>query len=254
MKIKTIGIPRYLFYSKYKEFIKNYFEYLGYNVVLSSKYPEIIKNKLRCNVYNKYLSHINNLTNKCDIILVPYMYENTTDETICPILENIHTIIFNDIKNIITFNLNNSVTIIKNTIKIDKNIPKIIISYLLAKLDYKKSIKKQQNAQRELFQSNRKKILIVTDEYYEEKININPEYATLYSKYLDEKTAIDYYRTHPQKTKLYSIKLMLGSIYYYNFTVDKILIIYHNNCKYDILKHIKNLPNNIQKKISISKN
>ena len=139
MKIKNIGIPRYAYYNKYKEFIKNYFEYLGYNVILSNKYQNKAINSNRCYLYSQYKSHIISLKERCDFVVVPYERNNEKKESICPILENMNTIIKKEISNILTFNIKYKLSIIKETLKINKNIPKIIISYILALLDYHKN-------------------------------------------------------------------------------------------------------------------
>lgn len=253
MKIKNIGIPRYLYYSNYKSFIKNYFEYLGYNVILSRKEIGQLETKKRCKIYRTYLNHILYLKNKCDLVVVPYQNKITKLEEFCPIVENMNTIIKNIVSNIFTFNIQHPITIILSTLKINKNIPKIIISYILARIDYKKDIKRKNQQQYEEINTNTKHILIVTNSYYEYEISHkkNNKYNYIYSNYLKETTRLDYYENYSQKTDIYFIKLMIGSIYFCHNLVEKIIIININDCKYNLKQYLTHLEPQIKKKIAI---
>lgn len=254
MKIKNIGLARYLYYEKYKELIKNYFEYLGYNVILSNK--ELCNKKdfpNRCTLVRNYLNHIIFLEEKCDIVIVPHQSTMNKIETICPNIENMHTIAMQKNKNVFTFNLNYPITIILTTLRINKNIPKIIVSYILARIDYNKNLKKKTKQQHEEFHNIAKHLLLVNNPYYEYEVplSIKKEYHIINSNYLNEKIVLDYFKNYHGKTHIKFIKIMIGSIYYAYQAVDKIYVINIVNCKYSIKKYLKCLEPEIQNKITI---
>ena len=76
-KIK-IGIPRSINYYYYGNFLKNFFEKLGYEVIISNKTnKKILDDGIRyandemCLAMKIYLGHIYDLKDKCDYILIP---------------------------------------------------------------------------------------------------------------------------------------------------------------------------------------
>lgn len=249
MKTKKIGIPRYLFYNSEKTFVKNYFEYLGYVVILS---PKTLANKhnlnSRCKVYKNYLEHLLFLKDKCDIIIIPYSARDT-----CPFIENTPNIIyFGQIKTVY-FNIDKPMQIIKETIKFQKNIPKIIISYILAKQDYLKKKKRDNLLVLEKLNSIAKSVLIVSNHcsnYYIPK-KVMPNINIIYSNQLSKKVVLDYANNYSKDIHPEFIKLMIGSVYYCYKAVDKIIIINNKDCCYTIHKYIKYFPKNIKKKITI---
>ncbi len=243
MKTKKIGIIRSLYYHTQGVFIKNYFEYLGYNIIISKNINKKIILTKRCREVNNYLKHIIYLKNKCDFIIVPYQKKAQ-----CPFLDNILTISNNYIDNIISYNIDKPTTLIIRSIKITKNIPKIIISYILAIHDYNKYQKKQIKIQEEKTRSISSKVLIVKNTLLDIKIT-KSKYTILYSNYLPINISIDYYNNFKEKGN--EFKKEIGSIYYYYNMVERIYIITNKDCYYKIKNHLNCIESKIKKKITI---
>ena len=253
MKKITIGIPKELYYNEHKVFIISFFEYLGYNIIISQK-DNLEKTFIkRCTTYDNYLKSIFSIKKRCNYIIIPYENRPKSKEIACPFLTNTNTIVSTYIKNCFFYNINYPITIILNTYKINKNIPKLIVSYILAGIDYKKSQKKIIMHQADNLHNINHKILICKHPCYNYKIpsKIKEKYTILTSDNLKKSLALDYFKEYSFKVDIEFIKIIIGNIYYYYQAVNKIIIININNCKYQIKDYIKYLDIKIQKKIII---
>ncbi len=248
MKAKKVGIIRSIYYHSEDVFIKSFYEYLGYIIIVSKENKEPILLEKRCKVLDNYLKQVLYLKKKCNYIIVPHDKESKK-YTLCPFLSNIETITDNYIDNRISYNINKPISLMINSVKITKNIPKLIISYILSIRDYHKNKNKLINSQKEKANSLKEKVLVVTNPLFEN--NIKSKYIVLYSKYLNEKIALDYSSNYIANIPIRNIKLSIGSIYYYHNLVETIYIIEKKDCIYQIKKYIKYLEHKIKRKIKI---
>jgi len=102
-----IGIPRALFYYKYYPFWKNFFESLGYKVVLSSPTnKEIVKKGIElcvddaCLPIKVFHGHVADLIGKTDAIYIPRIISIEPKEYICPKFLGLPDMIRNSIPNL----------------------------------------------------------------------------------------------------------------------------------------------------------
>lgn len=272
MKNKTIGIPKAFLYYRHKVLWKNYFNYLGYKTVTSdntTKETVEVGKKYSidesCLSSKIYIGHVYNLKDKCDYILIPRVCNYGTCETVCvkfnanyDIIKNI----FPDIK-ILEYNIETTkkspeaISLIKLGLKLNKNIFKVITSYIKAKrkeLNYNKQKEKQQ---KKILNSNNKKILLVSHPYntYDEYIGkpiINKikeqNIDIIYSDNLDKKISKKYAKKiSPTLYWTYS-KELIGSIEYYKKYIEGIIFITAFPCGPDslvnelMIRKLDNIP------------
>jgi len=167
-----IGIPRSLFYYYDGYFLKNFFEYLDFDVVIS---PETNRNIIdegikysndeMCLSLKTFLGHISYLKDKCDYILIMRIDNYGRFEQTCTNFLSLYDIVNNlfDIK-LLNININyvNNENMYKELKEIGK---KFGISSSKIKIAYKSSLIKTQKY-------NKKLEMINTNKIYKEGLKI----------------------------------------------------------------------------------
>ncbi len=182
----TIGIPRSLHYYYYGNLLKNFFENLNCNVIISPKTnKEIMDNGIKysydemCLSLKNYIGHINYLKDKCDYIVIPRIDNYGSNNQTCTNFLALPDIINNlfDIK-ILDYNIDymHNENELKGFINIGKQLKfsytQIVNAYNKAKIEdmnYKdRLIRQNQNK----LKSDKLKILLVGHPYnlYDEYI------------------------------------------------------------------------------------
>ena len=270
-KIK-VGIPRAFLYYRHNVLWKTFFEKLNCNVILS---PETNKEIVdigkkysideSCLSSKIYMGHVAYLVDKCDYILVPRICDYGKNSNVCVRFNALYDIVKNlfPMVNILNYNIEKTklkgefIGFIKMGLKTNKNICKVIYSYIIAKIKEKKHNRMLMNKQRNILKNNKLKILIVAhpyniyDKYIGEPIikflkSMNVE--ILYADLLDRKTAIDYsYELSNALYWTYS-KELVGAVNYYKDAVDGIIFITSFPCGPDslvnelLIRKLNNIP------------
>ena len=184
--MKTVGIPRSLFYYYYKDLWEDFFNALNISYVVSPKTNNLIMNKglkisgsEMCLSLKNYLGHIDYLKDKCDYILVPRISNFKNDNQTCTNFWAAYDIIKNlfDIK-ILNYNidLEKGQTLKKGLYKIGKTLNKkpfqIKRAYKYAITKEKKRLKKNHQINQNKLKLKKTKILLVGHPYnlYDELI------------------------------------------------------------------------------------
>lgn len=269
MKKIRIGIPRALHYYRNGVFWKTFFDYLGCKVILSPETNQEIINLFSiknfnsiCLPYKIYLGHIIYLKEKCDYILINEICNYSKKEKVC----QKHQHIIDDLKDIINKDQILKLHIdhkkmqyqlfglIRIALKITKNPVIIIYSYIKAKQKQKKYNITKQNENKNKLLKPEKKVLLVSNFY-----NLHDKYImssiintlklnniiAIYSNYLDYKTATFFspYFSNNLKYKYY--QETMGSLYYYKYQVDGIIIISDKYCNTDSIISKKAIEKNV---------
>ena len=259
MNKKTIGIPKSFLYYRYNILWRTFFEALDYEIIESpNTTKEIIElGKIysideSCLSSKIYMGHIAYLYNKCDYILIPRIDNYGKGEKVCVKFNATYDLVKNLFEDyqILDYNIDNtkhqyeSINLIKLGLKINKNILKVIKSFLLAKKEQKQQEKETNKEQLKVLESNNPKILIVSHPY-----NIYDNYIgkpiidklkslqvdIIYADKLDKKTAKMYASSlSPTLYWTYS-KELIGAINYYRYSVDGILFLSSFPCGPDSL-------------------
>ena len=270
-KVK-VGIPRAFLYYRYNVLWKTFFEKLNCNIILS---PETNKEIIdlgkkysideSCLSSKIYMGHVAYLVDKCDYILVPRIYDYGRNNNVCVRFNALYDIVKNlfPMVNILNYNIEKSkfkyeiFGFIQMGFKINKNIAKVVYSYIVAKIKEKKHNKMLTNKQENILKNNKLKILIVAhpyniyDKYIGEPIikflkSMNVE--LLFADLLDRKKAIEY--SYELSNTLYwsYSKELVGAINYYKNAVNGIIFITAFPCGPDslvnelMIRKIKNIP------------
>lgn len=184
--MKTVGIPRSLFYYYYKDLWEDFFNALNISYIVSPKTNNLIMNKglkiadsEMCLSLKNYLGHIDYLKDKCDYILVPRISNFKNDNQTCTNFWAAYDIIKNlfDIK-ILNYNidLEKGQTLKKGLYKIGKTLNKkpfqIKKAYKYAITKEKKRLKKNHQINQNKLKLKKTKILLVGHPYnlYDELI------------------------------------------------------------------------------------
>ena len=263
MKKEKIGIPRALTYYEDNIFWQSFLRKLNYKVIIGPQIDEHIislgekyTKETNCIAYKSYIGEILYLEEICDYILITSIVNTDNNYECCPLIKNI----YNKISSIISSNkiLNNYIDYknykykfietIKIGLKLNKNLIKIIYSYIYA-------IKKQKkyDITRELENKNKLnkegiRILIISQSYNLENsyftnriLSILKENNIIYllSNFLDKKLARSFSEYFADNFKLKYESEAIGAIYYYQYQIDGIILLSENNCP------INNLLNNI---------
>lgn len=259
MNKKTIGIPKSFLYYRYNILWKTFFEALDCEIIESpNTTKEIIElGKIysideSCLSSKIYMGHIAYLYNKCDYILIPRIDNYGKGEKVCVKFNATYDLVKNLFEDyqILDYNIDNtkyqyeSINLIKLGLKLNKNILKVIKSFLLAKKEQKQQEKETNKEQLKVLESNNPKILIVSHPY-----NIYDNYIgkpiidklkslqidIIYADKLDKKTAKMYASNlSPTLYWTYS-KELIGAINYYRYSVDGILFLSSFPCGPDSL-------------------
>ncbi len=259
MKNKTIGIPRAFLYYRYKILWENFFNTLGYKIIVSDiTTKETIENgKIfsideSCLSSKIFLGHVYNLKNKCDYILIPRVCDYGKGEKVCVRFNATYDTVKNLFKdiNILEYNLETTkhspefISLIKLGIKLKNNPIKVVISYIKAKIKEKQYEKYKIKEQKLKLKSKKKKILLVSHPYntYDNYIgtpiiNLLKKFniEILYSDNIDKKLSKKYAKSlSPTLYWTYS-KEIIGSIEYYKKYIDGIIFITSFPCGPDSL-------------------
>lgn len=270
-KIK-IGIPRALLYYRYNVLWKSFFSSLGCQVIVSPETnKQIFENGKNiaideaCLSYKIYLGHVDYLIDKVDYILVPRINDYGKNKKVCVKFNAL----YDNVKNmysshkILNYNIENTKGkyelwgFIKMGLIINKNIIKVLISYIKAKRKQKEHDKILENNQCNIAKKNTKKILIISHPYniydkyignqiinYLNKCNVD----ILYADRLNKKIAIDYSQDLSKTLYWIYSRELIGAINYYKYNIVGIIFITTFPCGVDslvnelMLRKITNVP------------
>lgn len=257
-KIK-IGIPRAFLYYRHYILWKNFFEKLNCHIVLS---PESSKEILdigtkysideSCLSSKMYLGHIASLVNKCDYILVPRIENYGKKEKVCVKFNALHDIVKNLFPemNILTYNIKKDslktefLGFLKIGLKINKNIFKVIISYIIAKRKEKKQEQIEHITQERKLNNEKIKVLIVSHPYniYDKYLSSNiidylnkNDIQIIYADKLDKKTSKEYSKELSNTLYWTYSKEIIGAVNYYKEIYDGIIFLTTFPCGVDSL-------------------
>lgn len=257
-KIK-IGIPKAFLYYRYDVLWTNFFEKLNCEIVKSKDTTkEIIEIGKKYSVDESclpskiYIGHVASLIDKCDYILIPRIENYGKNEKVCVKFNANYDIIKNLFPKakILDYNIDKKnnpfvfISFLKMGLKITNNPLKIIKSYILSKKIYKEHKKKLEKEQIKKIDSNKSKILIVSHPYniYDnyigtpiiEKLN-SMNIEILYADRINSKISKMYSENlSPTLYWTYS-KELIGSIPYYQYSVDGIIFLTSFPCGPDSL-------------------
>lgn len=270
-KIK-VGIPRAFLYYRHSVLWKEFFEKLNCNIIIS---PETNKEIIElgkkysidesCLSSKMYMGHVAYLSDKCDYVLVPRICDYGKNNNVCVKFNALYDIAKNlfPTVNILNYNIEKTklkfefTGFVKMGLILNKNIFKVIYSYIFAKLKEKKHNEYLINQQKQVLNNNKIKILIVAhpyniyDKYIGEPIirflkNMNVE--IIYADLLDRKKAIKYsYQLTNTLYWTYS-KELVGAVNYYKDKVDGIIFVTSFPCGPDslvnelLIRKLKNIP------------
>lgn len=270
-KIK-VGIPRAFLYYRHSVLWKEFFEKLNCNIIIS---PETNKEIIElgkkysidesCLSSKMYMGHVAYLSDKCNYVLVPRICDYGKNNNVCVKFNALYDIAKNlfPTVNILNYNIEKTklkfefTGFVKMGLILNKNIFKVIYSYIFAKLKEKKHNEYLINQQKQVLNNNKIKILIVAhpyniyDKYIGEPIirflkNMNVE--IIYADLLDRKKAIKYsYQLTNTLYWTYS-KELVGAVNYYKDKVDGIIFITSFPCGPDslvnelLIRKLKNIP------------
>ena len=259
MKTKTIGIPKAFLYYRHKILWESFFKNLGYNIIISDDTTkETLENGKKyevdesCLASKIYMGHIYNLQNKCDYILIPRVCNYGKGENVCVKFNANYDIVKNLFpkEKILDYNIEGTkhslefFALVKLGLKLNKNIFKVITSYIKSKRKECKYNKQKIKKQEELLTSPKKKILIVAHPY-----NIYDNYIgkpiiqkltelnvdIIYSDNIDKKISKKYAtKISPTLYWTYS-KEIIGSIEYYKDYINGIIFLTAFPCGLDSL-------------------
>ena len=272
MKKIRIGIPRALLYYRHHILWKKFFEKLNCKVILS---PTTNKDIVNIGISNSvdesclsakiYLGHVLYLQDKCDYILISRISDYGKGEKVCVRFNGL----YDNIKNmdlpcqLLNYNIEHTklhyefIEFIRIGLKINKNIFKVIYSYMYAKRKEKQHRLSLENEQINITKNNNKKVLIVSHPYniydkylgtyiidYFTKNNI----SILYADRLNRKISKNY--AYGLSNTLYwtYAKEQIGAIEYYKNIISGIIFISTYPCGVDslvnelMLKKINNIP------------
>lgn len=180
-----IGLPRSLYYYYYGDLLKNFFENLDCEVIISPKTnKEIMDNGIHyaydemCLALKNYIGHVHYLQDKCDYVVIPRIDNFGINDQTCTNFLSTYDIINNllNIK-ILDYNIDycHKETEEKAFIKMGEKLKfkkkEVINAYNRAKIDSMNKREKEIRKNRYLLKSNKIKLLIVGHPY-----NINDEY------------------------------------------------------------------------------
>ena len=255
-KIK-IGIPRAFLYYRHYILWKNFFEGLNCHIILS---PETSKEIVdigtkysideACLSSKIYLGHIAYLRDKCDYVLIPRISDYGKKEKVCVKFQALYDIVKNLYPelNIISYNIEKTklktefIEFIKMGLKINKNIIKIIISYIIAKSKEKHQELVENITQERKINNDKIKILIVSHPYniYDKYLSSNiinclnnNDIQIIYSDKLNRKTSIEYSKDLSNTLYWKYSKEIIGSINYYKEIYDGIIFLTTFPCGVD---------------------
>lgn len=257
-KIK-VGIPRAFLYYRHYILWKNFFERLNCHIVLSPESSnEILDLGTKysidesCLSSKMYLGHVASLVDKCDYILVPRIDNYGKKEKVCVKFNALYDIVKNLFPelNLLTYNIDKTkyktefLGFIKMGLKINKNILKVIISYIIAKRKEKQQEQIDNITQNRKLNNNKIKILIVSHPYniYDKYLSSNiinylndNDIQIIYADKLDKKMSIDYSKELSNTLYWTYSKELIGAVNYYKEIYDGVIFLTTFPCGVDSL-------------------
>lgn len=256
---KRIGIPRGLLYYRDYILIKNFFEGIGLTTILSVPTNrkiiddgKVLAIDESCLPFKIYLGHIKYLSDKCDYILVPRICNYGKKKRVCMRFNGLYDVVRNLFFecNILTYNIDYLkfrflfTEFVLMGLKFNRNIFRVIYSYIIAKKKQDKYLNELYNGQINKLKSNNLKVLIVSHPYimYDAFLGCNViKYLSsqnidiLYSDRMDRKEAV-YYADDFSSTLywLYS-KESIGSLINYKNVIDGVIYLSSFPCGVDSL-------------------
>lgn len=257
-KIK-IGIPRAFLYYRHYILWKNFFEKLNCHIVLS---PESSKEILdigikysideSCLSSKMYLGHVATLVDKCDYILIPRIENYGKNEKVCVRFNGLYDIVRNTFPdtNLLTYNIEKTkyktqfLGFIKMGLKLNKNIFKIVISYILAIKKEKKQEKIENITQERKLKNDKIKILIVSHPYniYDKYLSSNiinylnsNNIQIIYADKLNKKISKEYAKELSNTLYWTYSKEIIGAVNYYKEIYDGVIFLTTFPCGLDSL-------------------
>lgn len=272
MKKIRIGIPRALLYYRHHIVWKKFFEKLNCKVILS---PTTNKDIVNAGISNSidesclsakiYLGHVLYLQDKCDYILIPRISDYGKGEKACVRFSGL----YDNVKNmnlscqILNYNIEHTklhyefIEFIRIGLKINKNIFKVIYSYIYAKKKEKQHRLSLENEQINITKNKNNKILIVSHPYniYDKYLGIyiidyftKNNISILYADRLNRKISKNYAYNLSKTLYWTYAKEQIGAIEYYKNIISGIIFISTYPCGIDslvnelMLKKITNIP------------
>ena len=260
MKKKTkIGIPRAFLYYRHYILWKSFFEKLNCHIVLSPESSkEIIELGTKYSIDESclsskiYLGHVASLIDKCDYILVPRIENYGKNKKVCVKFNALYDIVKNlfEETKLLSYNIEKTkfktefIGFIKMGLKVNKNILKVIISYIISKSKEKKQNNIEHITQNRKIKNNKIKVLIVSHPYniYDKYLGSNiinylnkNDIQIIYADKLLKKTSKEY--SKELSTTLYwsYSKELVGAVNYYKEIYDGIIFLTTFPCGVDSL-------------------
>lgn len=243
----VIGIPRSLFYYKYKYLWTSFFKELQVNILISPHTNKDILNKGRKILNNKlcvpiqiYIGHVNYLVDKTDYILISNSNDNKCYSFLYDIINNILNckILF------INMNKDEEEAFLDIGIKLGFNKQEILNAYKTAKKEEYKQMKINYLLQLKKLKKTGKKVLIISDDFIENDEYIKNDIIK------DKNINIFYSNTINPDIKPYK-KAIFSNIEHLNNKVNKTIYITTKPC---VLKNMLIDDKNIEKIIYNPKN
>lgn len=257
-KIK-LGIPRAFLYYRHYILWKNFFERLNCHIVLS---PETTKEIVELGIKHSidesclsskiYIGHVAYLKDKTDYILVPRIDNYGKKEKVCVKFNALYDIsknLFPESK-FLTYNIDiiklkfEFIEFIKMGLKINKNIFKIILSYIIAKHKEKTKECIDNITQERKLNNDKIKVLIVSHPYniYDKYLsgNIinylnNNNIQIIYADKLLKKISREYSKDLSNTLYWTYSKEIIGAVNYYKEIYDGIIFLTTFPCGVDSL-------------------
>lgn len=256
-KIK-IGIPRAFLYYRYYIMWKTFFENLNCHIILSEETTkEIVELGEKYSVDESclsskiYIGHVASLINKCDYILIPRIDNYGKCKKVCVRFNGIYDIVKNTFEtNILDYNIDITkfqfefIGYLKMGLKLSKNIPKIIYSYLKAKKKQKQTININHITELKKVNSNKLKILIVSHPYivYDKYLSLSiikylhdNNIEIIYANNLHPKISIEYSKELSKTLYFQYSKELIGAVNYFKEIYDGIIFLTTFPCGIDSL-------------------
>ena len=254
-----VGIPRAFLYYRHYILWKQFFESLNCHIVLSPESTkEILEEGIKLSIDESclssklYLGHIAYLIDKCDYLLIPRIVNYGKKESVCVKFNALYDIVKNIFPevNILSYNIEKTklktefIGFIKIGLKINKNLFKVVISYLKAKQQEKKQNYINHITQSRKLNNNKIKILIVAHPYniYDKYLSSNiinylkdNDIHIIYSDKLLKKISKDYSNELSQTLYWTYSKELIGAVKYYEQIYDGIIFLTTFPCGVDSL-------------------
>lgn len=256
-KIK-IGIPRAFLYYRYYILWKTFFESLNCHIILSKETTKDIVElgekysvDESCLSSKIYIGHVASLINKCDYILIPRIDNYGKGKKVCVKFNGIYDVVKNIFNTkILDYNIDVTklqfefIGFLKMGLKISKNIPKIIYSYIKAKQKQKQNDYINHVTELKKININKIKILLVSHPYiiYDKYLSANiikylndNNIEIIYADKLQKKISIEYSKELSNTLYFLYSKELIGAINYFKEIYDGIIFITSFPCGIDSL-------------------